>query len=267
MNAQELIASGALEAYVLGEGTPEERAHIERLRASDAAVRMELEAIEQALEGHAFSVAKAPPMRVRAAVMNAIGAETNVRPIAPAPPATAGSSGFNWLAAASIAALLISGSGNWMQWSELRQVRERLASLESERTILAGELEVQKASLSASENELAVLTDPAMRMVELSGMGSAPQAKARIYWNAGRRVVHMGAASLPPPPGGMQYQLWAIVEGQPMDAGVIPIAADNAHLHRMKDIGPAQAFAVTLEKAGGVPAPTLSAMVLIGQTG
>lgn len=265
MNAQELIASGVLEAYVLGESTPEERALIERLRATDAEVRAELESIELALEAHARTVSQVPPARIRAAVMGSIGAGGNVRPMAPVTPAPA--SRFNWLAAASIGALLLSGLGNWMQWSELRQVRERLTGLENERTVLAGQLETHRASLSASQSELAVLMAPAMRMVQLNGMGNTPQATARIYWDPNSREVHMGPASLPAPPKGMQYQLWAIVEGQPVDAGMMPLTDDGAHLHRMKDIGPAQAFAVTLEKAGGVPAPTLSAMVLMGQTG
>jgi anti-sigma-K factor RskA len=265
MNAQEIIASGALEAYVLGEGTTEERALIERMRTTDADVRAELEAIEVALEAHARSISKAPPVRVRAAVMGAIAAETRVRPMTPAPQSSA--QRFNWLAAASIGALLLSGVGNWMQWSELRQVRERLAGSENERTVLAEQMEVQKASLTASENELAVLTDPSVRMVELAGTDNAPKAKARIYWDPASREVHMGVATLPAPPAGMQYQLWAIVDGLPVDAGTMPLTDDGTRLHRMKDIGPAQAFAVTLEKAGGVPAPTLTAMVLMGQTG
>jgi anti-sigma-K factor RskA len=35
-------------------------------------------------------------------------------------------------------------------------------------------------------------------------------------------------------------------------------------LQRMKDVPEAQAFAVTLERAGGSPTPTLEAMVLMG---
>ena len=139
--------------------------------------------------------------------------------------------------------------------------------LENERTVLADQLETHKASLTASQNELAVLTAPAMRMVQLNGMGDTPGATARIYWDPNSREVHMGPATLPTAPQGMQYQLWAIVDGQPVDAGVMPLVDDGAHLHRMKDVDPAQAFAVTLEKAGGVPSPTLTAMVLMGQTG
>lgn len=265
MNAQELIGSGALEAYVLGEGSPEERALVERMRATDMAVRAELESIEGALEANARAAARVPPVRVRAAVMEAIGAENRVRPMTSV--AQAAPKRFNWLAAASIGALLISGVGNWMQWSELRKVRERLSGLENERIFLAEQLEIHRASLTASQSELAVLTAPAIRLVQLNGMGDSPHASARIYWDPNSREVHMGPATLPPPPQGMQYQLWAIVAGQPVDAGMMPLADDGAHLHRMKDIGGAEAFAVTLERIGGVPAPTLTAMVLMGQTG
>lgn len=267
MTARELIASGLLEAYVLGEGSRHERLLVERMRASDAGVRAELDAIELALEEHAMSGAVEPPTRTRAAVLGSIGADAGgVVPLMPNS-RNGKSGGMNWLAAASVGALLFSGVGNWMQWSELKNVRERLAGLEEERTILAGQVEAQRASINASQQELAVLLDPSMRMVQLTGMGTAPDARARIYWSADRREVHMAKATLPAPPEGMQYQLWAIVDGQPVDAGMMPMVDDGAGLHRMKDIGPAQAFAVTLEKAGGVPSPTLAAMVLIGQVG
>ena len=40
---------------------------------------------------------------------------------------------------------------------------------------------------------------------------------------------------------------------------------ENAHvLQQLKTIGKAQAFAVTLEKKGGSPTPTLAALYLIG---
>ena len=49
MNADELIRSGLLEAYVLGQTSPEEARLVERMRGSEASVRAELVAIETAL--------------------------------------------------------------------------------------------------------------------------------------------------------------------------------------------------------------------------
>lgn len=267
MNAEELIPSGLLEAYVLGEGTGEERAFVERMAREHAAVKAELEAIEKALEAHAFATAVQPPERVRAAVMKQVGAPSDtsgarVLPLAPEPAPQR----FNLWAAAAVVALLASAVANFFLYGELRQVRGRLASIEQEREILAQELQVQKASYQRSESDMAVLMDPALRMVALNGMGEAKDAKARIYWDPVARTVHMGPATLPPAPEGKQYQLWAIVDGKPVDAGMMPLVDDGAKVHRMKDIGPAQAFAVTLENVGGVASPTMEAMVLMGAT-
>ncbi|HEX2616730.1 MAG TPA: anti-sigma factor [Flavobacteriales bacterium] len=267
MNAQELIASGLLEAYVLGEGSPEERALVERMAATEPTVRAELDAIERTLEAHAMANAVKPAAHVRAAVLETVRLEE--RPIrqliAPGPEAEPTRS-FNWLAAASIAALFVSAAANFFLYRKVDDMQDRLARIDAERTVLAQELQVQRTNMDRRNNELAVMMDPAMQLVDLKGMNTAPDAKARIYWDPTTRVVQMGPATLPPPPKGMQYQLWAMVEGKPVDAGVMPLEADSALLHRMKDIGPAEAFAVTLEKEGGMPTPDLSALVLMGHT-
>ena len=69
---------------------------------------------------------------------------------------------------------------------------------------------------------------------------------------------------MPQPQAGQQYQLWAIVDGKPVDAGMVEIDPGKA-LHRMKNIPKAEAFAITLEKAGGSPTPTLTAMFVMGK--
>jgi anti-sigma-K factor RskA len=62
-----------------------------------------------------------------------------------------------------------------------------------------------------------------------------------------------------------QYQLWAIKDGQPIDAGVLPQQFAYSDLIAMKNIDNAQAFAITLEKKGGVASPTLTEMYVLGE--
>ena len=60
-----------------------------------------------------------------------------------------------------------------------------------------------------------------------------------------------------------QYQLWAIIDGKPVDAGVF----DNNFkgLLKMKDVGTGAAtFAVTIEPRGGRQTPTLETMQVAG---
>ncbi len=56
-------------------------------------------------------------------------------------------------------------------------------------------------------------------------------------------------------------QLWAIVEGKPVDAGMIDACSG---LCKMKNISNASAFAITLEKRGGSPTPNLEQLQVIG---
>ncbi|RZL14824.1 MAG: anti-sigma factor, partial [Pedobacter sp.] len=97
-------------------------------------------------------------------------------------------------------------------------------------------------------------------------VGKTPQAKLMVYWNKKEQKVMVNNANkvLPAHDAQHQFQLWAIVEGQsPVDLGVF--SAENEHLiFEMKKIGAAQAFAVTIEKKGGSPVPTLDQMVVMG---
>lgn len=265
MKAHELIASGLLEAYVLGEGSGEERALVERLAASDPSVKAELEAIELALEQHAFHTAIAPPDHVRDRLMAAINAETpKVLPIGGRK--DKGRS-MPWLAAAAVVALLLSAAGNLLLYGKLREVNDRLAELEEERTILAEQMQVQQASMKRAEDQLAVVFDPRMHVVPLAGQVIEPSAAARIFMDPATNEVFFDVLSLPKPPPGKQYQLWAQVDGRMVDAGMLDVADHGDQLQRMKPMANATAFGVTLENAGGSVEPTLTALYLFGQAG
>jgi anti-sigma-K factor RskA len=100
--------------------------------------------------------------------------------------------------------------------------------------------------------KLYVLTDPMFKMIKLNGLKVSPDAKAMVCWCPDSKELYFEPDKLPPAPKGMQYQLWAIVGGKPIDAGMVQ---PDAGMQKMKQIANATAFAVTLEKEGGSPAP------------
>lgn len=268
MTAAELINSGLLEAYVLGQASPDEAALVERMRATEPSVGQEINAIEAALESQALRGAVTPSPAVKSAILDRIAKEAvSDTPILKLPQGEDGrrSSGINWLAAASVAALVLSAAMNFLQYRELHEVRGELARLENDRSVLAEELKVQRTAMERADQQLAVVLDPRAEVVRLNGMGAAEGKSARIYWDKAELAVHFDPQAMPAPPEGMQYQLWALVDGQPVDAGMIALETGVPGLQRMKDIPEAQAFAVTVEKAGGSPTPNLSALVLMGQ--
>jgi anti-sigma-K factor RskA len=111
------------------------------------------------------------------------------------------------------------------------------------------------------QNDMAILKDPMYKIVNLKGLKPSPDARAMVCWCPTDKSVYVEIEKLPTPPKGMQYQLWAIVDGKPVSEGMLTMGSG---LHRMTDVENAQAFAITLEKTGGSPTPNMDAMYVMG---
>jgi anti-sigma-K factor RskA len=107
-----------------------------------------------------------------------------------------------------------------------------------------------------------MMADPAMKMVKLPGIPGKGDNMATVFWDTKSKDVYLMANKLPKPTIGKQYQLWALVDGSPVDAGILDVAANVC---KMKTIPKAQGFAITLENAGGSPTPTMDAMYVMGK--
>lgn len=106
---------------------------------------------------------------------------------------------------------------------------------------------------------MGVITHKDARPVNLGAMPDVPNAAARIYWMQHTKEVYIDPSNLPQAPAGKQYQFWAIVDGAPVNGGIITteINGKKVHVQKMKSFGSAQAFAVSLEDAGPEkPTPT-----------
>jgi anti-sigma-K factor RskA len=86
---------------------------------------------------------------------------------------------------------------------------------------------------------------------------------AYVYWNESTEEVYLSIQNMRTLAQENQYQLWAIIDGKPVDAGVFD--TNLAGLLKMKAIGNgAAAFAVTVEPRGGKASPTLETMQVVG---
>ena len=107
---------------------------------------------------------------------------------------------------------------------------------------------------------LNILQHAHTRVVHLAGLPPAPNAQSVVFWNPDTKDLYFNPGTLPPAPEGKEYQLWAIAGDTPVDAGLFN--ATTAEARPMKPISAANAFAVTLEPAGGSPTPTGEMYVL-----
>jgi anti-sigma-K factor RskA len=118
-----------------------------------------------------------------------------------------------------------------------------------------GELQ---ARFDQAQATTAVLAAPDLARIDLQGQPVAPDARARALWSRSRGLVFT-AANLPPAPAGKSYQVWVVTAQAPISAGLLTADASGVGTQfymTPPDIAPPVAVAVTLEPAGGVPAPT-----------
>lgn len=296
MNIQDYIESGILEEYALGVLSEAERSEVERVAREHPDVARELKQVVGGLDAYAEAHAVTPPEGMRERVLAGwqqairataeqektiqtadapvasprMVASSASEPVAAAPqeavvrqlPAAEAPGRIRWMIAASVALLMLSALGNYLLYSRLKETEANLQVAQTEQSRYAA---TQKAALNERDQQLSVLRNEAFRPVELKGTPKAPEALARVYYNTQTKAVFVDVRNLPALPEGKQYQLWALDNGKPVDAGVLASAtAAGDSIQQMKDIASAQAFAVTVEDAGGAASPTLSTMTVVG---
>jgi anti-sigma-K factor RskA len=118
------------------------------------------------------------------------------------------------------------------------------------------------------QSSMGVLAAPDLVRIDLAGQPTAPRANARALWSRARGMV-FAVSDLPPLPAGRVYQVWVVTAQAPISAGLMtpdPAGGGLTYFMTPPDIPAPTAVAVTLEPAGGVPAPT-GQMYLVGKPG
>jgi anti-sigma-K factor RskA len=167
------------------------------------------------------------------------------------------------LAASWILVAISVGAAAWfgIQW---RSAAEEAELLREENRQLAGANSVIASRAQSAERAMTIMRSADYHAVQLNGTEHAPTVHPVVYWNPSSREVVLIAKNLPAPPAGKQYQLWAIHDNKRIDAGVFDVDGRIDTMQRLKDIEAAEAFAVTLERAGGSPIPDLNAVYAVG---
>lgn len=280
MNIREYISSGIVESYVLGLADLAERAEFERMCAAHEEVRAAREAFEIKLEEQAFVNAIEPPQYVKSRIFSElkISSQPPFVKTAPAIPSSetndltmkTESKAVNWmryLVAACIILLLGSTALNFYLFNQYKEYSSKYAEMQKKNSELVYNSNVLETRLRSYESDIAIMKDPQMSVVPMPGSNvkTSPAAGslATVYWDKRTNQVYLLVNNLPEPTTGKQYQLWALVDGKPVDAGVFDVKTSTA-LVKMKNISNAQGFAVTLEKKGGSETPTMDQMYVLG---
>ncbi|QIH34629.1 MULTISPECIES: anti-sigma factor [Sphingobacterium] len=281
MDIAAYISSGIIESYVLGLASEEEVSILNCIRKNNVEVEQAIAEAEKALEGLADIQAMAMPAALKQDIWNRLEAENLVlkddqpdglstdeaishdtvvqAPILNTeelPKRIVPARSYGWAIAASILFVLSVGA-NLFFYQQQKENKEMLVQANTT-------LDTQNATLAILQEKWSLVQNPAVKTIALKGVENKPDLHALVFWDQTSKAVYLSLEQMPAAPKGKQYQLWAMVDGQPVSAGVFPLNVKEAMASKMLDVSKAQAFAITLEDEGGKPVPTLTELCVMG---
>jgi len=136
-------------------------------------------------------------------------------------------------------------------WFELEQLRKEYWTLRDDAIALRNQdvlSQMKIATLTAQTDAFA-------------------KAGAVVIWDEAKQMGVVKLTNVPPAGAGKDYQLWIVdAKKPPVNGGVVPVGADGIVKVSFKPGQPIRkidAFAITIEQAGGVPQPA-GPKVLVG---
>jgi anti-sigma-K factor RskA len=248
VNVQEYISSGIVESYVLGMASAEEQAEFESMCRKYTEVLQARISFEEVIERQAMQNAVAPPPALKQQIMEAaLHTEAKIISMDTGKAIVK----TNWLRyAAAACAILLAGSLFW-NISQYNRTNKLQASYDE----VSKDYDSTVSRLTEIEDEVAMLRlNPNLKMAAMKGTQVSPASFTTVYLDTTTKDVYLIVNNLPKPASDKQYQLWALLNGNPIDLGMI----DNDYfvdqkklVLKMKNVSNAQAFAITLEKEGG----------------
>ncbi len=239
------LDSDLLEKYLLGTTKKEETLQVERYIAMYPKVRKTYQELQENLEAFAKIHAVKAPEGLKMKILSTIRAQNIGR-----------RKSRRFGIAATIAALIFAGSSYffWDQNKSLQQentiVNNRIMNLEAD----------MKQQLEDVRNQFIVLNNPLTKKFYVNGNNKAKDLKAVAYINPVKKLSYINVRNLPNLPKNQCYQMWAEVNGEMVNLGIIKKIEDKDKLLALP-YGKNAVSYITIEPKGGNSSPTVQNIV------
>jgi len=252
MNMEEYISSGIIEQYVMGMCSNEEKKELELLRNTHPALQKAITAFELSFEQKMMNngVMSSTEMDVKILAKLTSLNETLVIPIN-----KNSFKNYNWLkgiAAVAFIFLGISGAFNYFLYKKNKQQTELLN-------------DSRNLPVTLPQSNYKILKDPTITPIAMYGVGYHAICRCTMFWDKHTKKMYVMIHHLPKSSDTKDYQLWAIVNGKPINVGIVNDAIRDRFIEMPNVPEGAVAFTVTLEKAGGTKTPTMAEAYLEGK--
>ena len=273
-----IISSGDLELYILGMLSSEDAYKIEQLAKLFPEIKTELDAIEDALLNAANEVEEAPSPAVKDQLFSRLrqlstNGDSSIIPDTVKPSEDHATAKVvpmyqprrnNGLIAAAVIGFLLAIAAVAYTLINNNQHSEQMAAIHAQMDSMQNHTAALDQKLTEYVRNMRYYQDTGYKLINLMPMPNRPKnLLVQVLWDTRTKAVYATNVSLPKAPQGKQYQLWAFVNGKPVSAGLLD--EKKGTVEPMSVFNKAEAFAITLEKAGGVPSPTVTEMYVMGK--
>ena len=246
MTREYIEKEGILEAYFLGELSASQEQEVDQLLQSDAELMQQFRDLEQSMEKLALENAVTPPNKVKEELLGQISS-TKVISMAPYK--------RYFAVAASIAVIFMTTSLVLM--FQLDDAQTQIESNLSKQESLLDSLNTIVKNSLQKDDWIAYVNDPSTERHLLMGNRLAPDAAVLSYVNHDQQSVLINVQNLPELKN-KDYQMWADVDGEMIDMGVIDSSQQTLAMNYIKD---AESINITIEEKGGSDHPDVSRLI------
>jgi anti-sigma-K factor RskA len=173
------------------------------------------------------------------------------------------------LAWAAVFLIVILGYANYAVREQAGRLFEEVRNLRAqvdERQEMVDQLQTQ---LATQQRIIQVMNAPRVQFVDLQSTKTDKRGRGRVLMDHTAARAVFFAEDMPGLEGDKDYELWYIAGSTPVPAGVFRVDENGAATFEIsglpKTLNQIHTFAVTVEKRGGVPVPSLDQMVLAGK--
>jgi anti-sigma-K factor RskA len=251
---------------VFGLANAAERAEFEQLCAQYPELVAARNEFELSLERHAMNNAVTPSAEVKQRLLVAIDTnpsltKTKVITMQNVNTSQRKSGGMRFMVAAFV--ILLAGLA-WFVFDFYSQNQK----LKDSNKGLQATLNEKDSLLNRIVEEQKIVKAKDVTVVNMVGTQAAPRSSANVFWDSTTTDVYLVIRNMPKLPNDQQYQLWSLIGGKPdKSLGVFDGKVNNENvILKMTNVQKADAFAITIEKQGGAPSPTLEKLQSVGKT-
>ena len=252
---KEILESGLLESYLMGDCTEEQSLRMQQYIHIYPEIKMAYDEYQEAINKMAEENAAIPPGHIKSNLLKEINA-ANPQSISSVSPSSGAISVWNKWSFVALAALGILVS-SWIYSNG----NSKFENLQEKYNILLDNCNQSDKKYAALQQELEIIKAPETRALWLDGKAFNQNAQLVAYWNPSFEYALLDLKTLPNLKKDQCYQIWADKEGKMISRGTFQLTDDFVKIEYLDN---AESLNVTIEPIGGSHEPTIANLVAQG---